>query len=204
VVSAVAWRAFAATIGLAGVSTAVAPLLRIPAGSMLVAFVVGAVLHATGMMTIELPQWLLAGSYALVGWTIGLRFTRPILVHVARLLPRIAASTLVLIAVCGGLGMVLSRVAGIDPLTAYLAMSPGAPIRLPSSRLDAVDMPFVMALQTPVSSSSCSSAPAWPGWSPGISIPEGIAITKPAARKASTTARNPPDCGVQQCPASFR
>jgi hypothetical protein len=145
----VAWRAFAATIGLAGVSTAVAPLLRIPAGSMLVAFVVGAVLHATGMMTIELPQWLLAGSYALVGWTIGLRFTRPILVHVARLLPRIAASTLVLIAVCGGLGMVLSRVAGIDPLTAYLAMSPGGADSVAIIAASTpVDMPFVMALQT--------------------------------------------------------
>ena len=116
---------------------------------MLVAFVVGAVLHATGMMTIELPQWLLAGSYALVGWTIGLRFTRPILVHVARLLPRIAASTLVLIAVCGGLGMVLSRVAGIDPLTAYLAMSPGGADSVAIIAASTpVDMPFVMALQT--------------------------------------------------------
>jgi len=145
----VAWGAFAATIALAGGSTAVAPLLRIPAGSMLVAFVVGAVLHATGLMAIELPQWLLAGSYALVGWTIGLRFTRPILVHVARLLPRIAASTLALIAVCGGLGMVLSRIAGIDPLTAYLAMSPGGADSVAIIAASTpVDMPFVMALQT--------------------------------------------------------
>jgi membrane AbrB-like protein len=145
----VAWGAFAATIALAGVSTAVAPLLRIPAGSMLAAFIVGAVLHATGLMTIELPQWLLAGSYALVGWTIGLRFTRPILVHVARLLPRIAASTLALIAICGGLGMVLSRLAGIDPLTAYLAMSPGGADSVAIIAASTpVDMPFVMALQT--------------------------------------------------------
>ncbi len=145
----VTWDAFAATLALAGASTAVAPLLRIPAGSMLVAFVVGAVLHATAVMTIELPQWLLAGSYALVGWTIGLRFTRPILVHVAHLLPRIAASTLALIGTCGGLGVVLGHFAGIDPLTAYLAMSPGGAdsvaIIAASTR---VDMPFVMALQT--------------------------------------------------------
>ena len=34
-------------------------------------------------MSIELPTWLLAASYALIGWNIGLRFTRPLLVHAA-------------------------------------------------------------------------------------------------------------------------
>ena len=40
-------------------------------------------LQATGLITIELPPWLLALSYALLGWTIGLRFTRTILAHAA-------------------------------------------------------------------------------------------------------------------------
>jgi hypothetical protein len=31
-------------------------------------------------MSIELPTWLLAASYALVGWNVGLRFT-PALIH---------------------------------------------------------------------------------------------------------------------------
>ena len=72
------------------------------AGPMLVPMVVGAILHGSGVMTIELPPWLLAVSYAIVGWNIGPRFTRPILVHALRALPRVAASIFVLIAICGG------------------------------------------------------------------------------------------------------
>ena len=39
-------------------------------------------------MTIELPTWLLAASYAFVGWNVGLRFTRPLLIHAVKALPR--------------------------------------------------------------------------------------------------------------------
>jgi len=35
----------------------------------------GAVLQSNGLVEIELPSWLLAVSYLLLGWTIGLRFT---------------------------------------------------------------------------------------------------------------------------------
>ena len=54
----------------------------------------GIVLTHFGLMTIELPTWLLAASYALVGWNVGLRFTRPLLIHAARALPRILGCTL--------------------------------------------------------------------------------------------------------------
>jgi membrane AbrB-like protein len=143
------WTPFIETMALAGVGAFIAPLLRIPAGPMLVPMVAGAVLHGSDIMTIELPPWLLAVSYAIVGWNIGLRFTRPILVHALRALPRVAASILVLIAICGGFAWVLTWAAGIDPLTAYLATSPGGAdsvaIIAASSN---VDVPFVMSLQT--------------------------------------------------------
>ena len=142
------WVPFAETMALAGIGAFIAPLLRIPAGPMLVPMVAGALLHGSGVMTIELPPWLLAVSYAMVGWNIGMRFTRPILVHALRALPRVAASILVLIAICGGFAWVLTWTAGIDPLTAYLATSPGGAdsvaIIAASSN---VDVPFVMALQ---------------------------------------------------------
>jgi membrane AbrB-like protein len=145
----VAWAPFAATLALAGFGAAIAPRFRIPAGALLVPLILGAALHGAGAMTIELPPWLLAGSYALIGWSIGLRFTRPILRHALRLLPRVVAAILALIALCGGLALVLARAAGIDPLTAYLATSPGGvdsvAIIAASSH---VDLPFVMALQT--------------------------------------------------------
>ncbi|MGO8330314.1 AbrB family transcriptional regulator, partial [Rhizobium ruizarguesonis] len=67
----------------------------------------------------------LAVAYALVGWSIGLRFTRSILKHVSRALPRVSACIVLLMALCGCMALALHFFAGIDPLTAYLATSPG-------------------------------------------------------------------------------
>lgn len=126
-----------------------AHLLRIPAGSLLLPPVLGAVLQDSKLMTIDLPPWLLALSYAVIGWSIGLRFTRPILVYAAQALPRIVAAILALIAVCALFSVALALLAKVDPMTAYLVMSPGGAdsvaIIAASSK---VDVPFVMALQT--------------------------------------------------------
>ena len=63
--------------------------------------------------------------------------------------PRILISILILMAVCVGLAALLVALAGIDPLTAYLATSPGvadpAAIIAMSSN---VDVAFVVAMQT--------------------------------------------------------
>ena len=98
----------------------------------------------------QLPQWLLAVSYALIGWSIGLNFTRPILRHAARALPQIIGSIIALIAFCGGLGLLISHLLGIDPLTAYLATSPGGmdSVAIIAAAAQNVDISFVMALQS--------------------------------------------------------
>ena len=146
---AIHWPPLLETLALAGIGGWVGVLLRIPAGAFLVPMIVGAVLHATELMTIELPEWLLAASYAFVGWNIGLRFTRPIVLHASRALPHMVLSILALLAFCGGLAVVLNKVAGIDPLTAYLAMSPGGMDSIAIIAAAAkVDLPFVMTLQT--------------------------------------------------------
>lgn len=143
------WGPFTGTLALVGICVVLAQMLRIPAGPLLVPLALGGVLHGAGVMTIELPPWLLAASYALVGWSIGLRFTRPILVHAARALPRLLASTLALMACCGGLAFILTNTAGIDPLTAYLATSPGGADSVAIIAASTpVDVPFVMAMQT--------------------------------------------------------
>ena len=54
-------------------------------------------LSAAHVVTVTLPPWLLAACYAVVGWSIGFRFTRPILGYAARQLPRIVASIVTLI-----------------------------------------------------------------------------------------------------------
>jgi membrane AbrB-like protein len=145
---AVAWLPLAETLALAVLGPVVASQLGMPAGALLIPVVVGIFLVDGGWMTMELPPWLLAIGYAFVGWRIGLRFTRRLLIHAAKALPRIIASTLALIAVCGGLAALFVVTAGLDPLTAYLATSPGGAdsvaIIAASSN---VDVPFVMTMQ---------------------------------------------------------
>ena len=121
---------------------------RIPAGPLLLPLFVGAPLSASHMLTITLPPWLLAISYALVGWSIGLRFTRGIVLHAAKQLPKIFASIFTLIALCGGLAFALHEAAGTDALTAYLATSPGGADAVAIIAASSpVDIPFVMAMQ---------------------------------------------------------
>ena len=145
----VAWLSLAETLALAVLGPVLARVLRIPAGAFLVPLVGGVVLTHFGWMTIELPTWLLALSYAVVGWNVGLRFSRPLLLHAARLLPRMLVSTLALIVLCGGLAAVMVMVAGIDPMTAYLATSPGGSDSIAIIAASSnVDISFVMAMQT--------------------------------------------------------
>jgi membrane AbrB-like protein len=78
-----------------------------------------------------------------------LGFTREILLHASRALPQVLLAILAVIGASGLLAVLLVEAAGIDPLTAYLATSPGGmdsvAIIAASSN---VDLSFVMALQT--------------------------------------------------------
>ncbi len=139
----------ALTVAVALAGAALGRVLRIPAGPLLVPMVLAACLQGFGLLTIVLPPWLLTASYMAVGWSIGLRFNRPILMHVARALPRIATSSMLLIVFCGAFSVLLTRTMGLDPLTAYLATSPGG---LDSVAIIAAssqaDLAFIMAMQT--------------------------------------------------------
>ena len=143
------WQDFIVTLMLAGIGGGLGFGLRIPAGGLLVPMVAGAVLEGTGLVTITLPPWLLAMSYAFLGWSIGLGFTREILEHAARALPWVMFAIMVTIAVSAALALVLVHAAGIDPLTAYLATSPGGVDSIAIiGAASKVDLSFVMALQT--------------------------------------------------------
>ncbi len=145
----VAGLPFLATLAVGIVGGLLGKLLRVPAGAFLVPFAIGSALNVTGMLTIELPQWLLALSFALLGWNIGLSFTRSIIAHARRAFLPTLVSIFVLMAFSGALAVLLIKAAGIDPLTAYLATSPGGldSIAVIAASSD-VDLPFVMALQT--------------------------------------------------------
>ena len=140
---------FGETIAIGLLGGIIGRFSRIPAGVLLVPMLAGAILHGAGLITIELPPWLLAISYAFLGWNIGMGFTRDILAHAVRVLPQVVFAIIALMLMCGGLAFVLVETVGIDPLTAYLATSPGgidsAAIIGASTK---VDLSFVMALQT--------------------------------------------------------
>jgi hypothetical protein len=139
---------FLGALALAAIGVAAGVSGRIPAGALLAPLALGLVLKGTVGLGLALPQWLLAAAYAAVGWGVGARFTPDIIGYAARALPRVIASILALIAICAGFAVVLHLVAGVDPLTAFLATSPGGAdsvaIIAASSK---VDLPFVMAMQ---------------------------------------------------------
>jgi membrane AbrB-like protein len=140
---------FSWTVVLIALGVSLGVFLKIPAGAMLVPMTVGTALHLGGYANFQLPEWLLVIGYALIGWTIGLSFTRQVVLHAARALPQIVASIVVLILFCCVLAFLLSRILGIDLLTAYLATSPGGmdSIAIIAAASGKVDLSLVMALQ---------------------------------------------------------
>lgn len=145
---AVHWQGLAETFGLALVGAILSKVLKFPAGIFLIPGLLGAGLIAAGWLHPQAPPLLGAMAYAVVGWNIGLGFTPATLAHSARALPRIIAATLVLIALCGLSGLAISRLCGVDPLTGYLATSPGGVDSiLIIAASTPVDLPFILAAQ---------------------------------------------------------
>ena len=140
--------AFGETMAIILVGIVAGSFFRIPGGMLLVPLLLGSTLQAGGLLSIVLPGWLLASAYMCIGWTVGLRFRREVLLHAARMIPQAFFSILVVIAFCGFLGYLLNRFLGVDPLTAYLATSPGGvdAIAIISASTN-VKIGFVMALQ---------------------------------------------------------
>ncbi|MBK5145475.1 AbrB family transcriptional regulator [Budviciaceae bacterium BWR-B9] len=140
---------FVATLALAAIAGWLGRRLRFPSGTMLFPMLIGAGLHAGDVLTIQLPEWLLAMAYAFIGWSVGLRFNRAVFLLALRTLPQIVISILALMSLCALMALALTKVLDMDFLTAYLATSPGG---LDTVAIIAagsgVDMSFVMAMQT--------------------------------------------------------
>lgn len=138
----------ALTVALAALFSFGGQALKLPGGPFLAPMLGGIALIWSGTVTLMLPPWLLALAYCGIGWAIGLRFTPAILAHAGRVFPRVLGTVLALIAACGGVAVVLVIVADVDPLTAYLATSPGGADAVAIlSASTHVDVPFVMSMQ---------------------------------------------------------
>lgn len=144
--TAAAWWLMPA-VALAG--SGLALLLRWPAGTLVLTMGLGVAVEYAGAPPLRVPLPLLVPAFAAIGWRIGLSFTGEARGAAARMLPRIVLAAVLLSAFCGLLAAALHYGLGIDPLTAWLATSPGGleSVAVIASTLP-VDTAFIMAAQT--------------------------------------------------------
>jgi membrane AbrB-like protein len=147
--AAPAWGWLAVTLALAVGCVTLGRRVPLPSAPLLLPLILGTLLQNLGLLRIELPPMLLAAAYAAIGWGVGLRFDRRTVRHAARALPAVLLSIVCLVTLCAGFAALLVVFAGFDPLTAYLAMSPGGAdtVAIIASSTP-VDVAFVMAMQT--------------------------------------------------------
>ena len=144
------WGALLVVMLLALVGQQMARVIRLHAWGLIGPMALLSTLHAMGVIAIDLPRWLLALAYAVLGWHIGLGFRRDALIHAGKALPVVFASALSLIVFCAFVAWCLATLVHIDGLTAYLATSPGGVdvAAIIAASTPSVDLPFVLALQT--------------------------------------------------------
>ncbi|MGF7860700.1 oxidoreductase [Klebsiella pneumoniae] len=116
---------FPFTLLLTAVACWLGMRLRIPSGAMLLPMLLGALAQGGGWLMLELPEWLLAMAYAVLGWTVGLQFNKAIFLLALKTLPQIIASIIGLILMCALMALALTHILQMDFMTAYLATSPG-------------------------------------------------------------------------------
>lgn len=120
----------------------------ISGGAMVIPLVASVLVQLVWGISPALPPALMALAYASIGWSVGLRFTRGVLLHALRALPRVLAAMALLMGVGLASGGVLVLSMGLDPLSAYLATSPGgADSMAVIAATSSVDTSFVMAMQ---------------------------------------------------------
>ncbi|MTJ82257.1 MAG: AbrB family transcriptional regulator [Telmatospirillum sp.] len=142
------WRQAGPALAIVLCGTLIGGRLPLPGTALLAPMALAMLCKLTLGLPIMLPAPVLATGFCIIGWVIGLRFSADALRHVARVFPRVLASILALIAICGGFAALLVLFAGVDPLTAYLATSPGGAdsVAIIASSVT-VDIPFIMTMQ---------------------------------------------------------
>lgn len=137
------------TLALAASGAAMAMYFRKASAALFLPAFVGAALQGAGLIQIAVPQPLATLAFCSVGVYVGLSFTRATLIHSLQALPKMLLAIVAMIALCGLLSLLFTKlVPGTDPLTAYLAMSPGgidAAVIIAASTN--VSLPLILAAQ---------------------------------------------------------
>lgn len=113
-------------LGLMALGVLAASLCRKPVLALLVPTLAGGALQGAHVAAFHVPPLLAAAAFGVAGCAVGLRFTRALLVQCGRRMPVFLLAIAALMAGCALLSCVLALVlAQANPLTAYLAMTPG-------------------------------------------------------------------------------
>lgn len=140
---------FIEMLALAASGIAIAIYFGKASAALFIPAFAGAALQAAGVIHVTVPPLLATLAFCCVGVYVGLSFTRDVLVHSLRSLPTMLLAILAMILLCGLLSLLLGiLLPGTDPLTAYLAMSPGgidAAVIIASQA--SVSLPLILASQ---------------------------------------------------------
>ena len=121
---------------------------RLPAGSMVGPLLLALLCGVFGIGPIALPVFVLPAAYFLLGVRIGARFDRETLSRIRRVAGLLIGSTVVLMGLCGLLGVALAAITEIDLLTALLATSPGgSDVAMIAALETGANAPLVAAIQ---------------------------------------------------------
>ncbi|MCC9622878.1 AbrB family transcriptional regulator [Thalassospira sp. MA62] len=107
------------------VSVVIFRKLRVPASYMTGAMFASMMLHITGQVEGNLPNWLLAGSLLILGAAIGSRFSSVKLSFLARLAGYSIFATLVILAFTGVIAWFVADWLDLDFIAVLLAFAPG-------------------------------------------------------------------------------
>lgn len=135
-----------ATLVLVGVL--LAQRVSLPGGALVLPLLGTALVQGVWGLEPSLPVGLMGLAYAMLGWSVGLRFTHTILLHAVRTLPQVLLCIGLLMLVGWATAGALVLGTGMDPLSAFLATCPGgADSMAVIAATSTVDTGFVMAMQ---------------------------------------------------------
>lgn len=140
--------ALAISAGLILAGLVVARLLRSPLLAIFIPLFGGVAVQLFHWGNVQVPPLASALAFGVIGWNVGLSFTRESLAHSARLIPRIMGSIVAILLLCMGLAALAAAWAHVDFLTAYMALNPGGldVVFLTAASID-VDLPLIMTMQ---------------------------------------------------------
>jgi uncharacterized protein len=141
---------WAMTIALAVAGIAAGHALRIPAANILGPMILaGAVTVLSLGVDFAVPDLLRELAFALIGLSIGLRFTMATVRLVGRLLVPVTVSIIALLVACFGLAVLLAVTTPASLLDAYLATTPGGLYAVLAVAFGAgANTTFIIAVQT--------------------------------------------------------